>query len=149
MKSISTVICGVLLGVFAAIAAGPGAARGADPAWALLDENAESYFYYDKSGAAKPRAGTVRVTARVVYTDAGKAETLNLLKPAKGYENLYESRFLYDLDCKGRKSRLLHVSHLDRAGTRLKEFDLSKSTEWEDIPPAARLELVAESECGE
>lgn len=147
-KAITGVICGVLWALILLVAAGPGGAWGAEPEWVLVDENPESYFYYDKSGVSRPREGIVRVTTRVVYTPEGKADTLELLKPAKGYEQLFETRFLFDLDCKERKSHLLRVTHLDGAGAQLKAFELAEATDWEAIPTAARIELVAESECG-
>lgn len=125
----------------------PSQASGAGPEWVLVDKNPVSSFSYDKSGITKPREGIIRVTTRVIYTEKGKAETLAVLKPATGYENLYESRFVFDIDCKGGKDKLLRVTHLDRAGAELKMFDLGDKTEWEDIPPDARISVVAETEC--
>lgn len=147
MKAIIGVICGVVWALFPAVAAERGMAWGAGPAWVLVDKNPDSSFYYDKAGIAKPREGIMRVTMRVVYTDKGKADALAVLKPAKGYEKLFETRFLYELDCKERKNMLLRVTHFDVAGAQLKTFDLSGKTDWEDIPPDARIEVVADSEC--
>lgn len=149
MKAIAGVILLLLGALFPLIAAEPRIAWGAGPEWVLVDENPDSSFYYDKSGITKPREGIIRVTVRVVYTPEGKADTLELLKPAEGYDNLFETRYLYDLDCKGRKGRLLRVAHLDEAGTQLKVFDLVDKTEWEDIPPDVRIGEVAESECAQ
>lgn len=119
----------------------------ATPEWIVLDENRDSYFSYDKRGVTKPQEGIRRITARVVYTPEGRAEALAILQPAKEYERLSESRYLYDLDCKGNKSKLLNVTHLDAEGARIKTFDMSAVTEWENVPPAARLELISELVC--
>ena len=147
MKAIAGVILVAVWALVTGVAAQPGRALGAGPEWVLVDENPVSSFYYDRSGITKPREGILRVTTRVIYTEEGKEETLETLKPAKGYENLYESRFLFDLDCKEWKNKLLRVTHLDKAGTQLKMFDLAEKTDWEDIPPDARIEAVADTEC--
>jgi hypothetical protein len=147
MKVIAGVILVAVWAFITGVVAQPGRAFGAGPDWVLVDENPVSSFYYDKSGITKPREGIIRVPTRVVYTEEGKAETLEILKPAKGYENLYESRFLLDLDCKNSKTKLQRVTHLDEAGTQLKIFDLAEKTDWEIIPPDARIEVIAETEC--
>lgn len=146
-KAISAVISMVLVAFLAGTIAHADTGRGATPEWIELDENRDSYFSYDKAGVAKPREGIRQITARVVYTPEGRAEALTILQPAKDYERLSESRYVYELDCKGRKSKLLGVTHLDADGARIKTFDISAVTEWEDIPPAARLELINELVC--
>ena len=149
MKTLLQVACSAILGLVMLGTANPGVAHGAEPVWVLLDDNAEhSAFYYDKAGISKLDKGIFRVTARVVYTPQGKAETLDLLKHAKEFEALAESLYVYNMDCKQGKSRLLGVTHLDGRNARIKVFDLSGVTEWEDIPPAARLELITDEVCG-
>lgn len=136
-----------VLGFSMLCAVNQGMAQGADLNWTLLDENASSAFYYDKAGINKLGKGVFRVTARVVYTPEGRGETLEVLKNAKEYETLVESRFVYDLDCKLSKSLLLRVSHHDKESKTLKSFDLTGMTAWEDIRPAERLELITDEEC--
>jgi len=149
MKSLLQVACSAILGLVMLFSANPGLALEAKPVWVLLDDNAEnSAFYYDKAGISKLGKGIFRVTARIVYTPQGKAETLDLLKNAKEYAALTESRYEYNMDCKQGKSRLLTVTHLDSSNARIKVFDLSEVTDWEDIPPAARLELITDEVCG-
>lgn len=148
MKTILQVACIAILGLVMLVTARPAVAHGAEFAWVLLDDNPEnSAFYFDKAGISKLGKGIFRVTARVVYTPQGKAETLDLLKHAKGFEALAESRYVYNMDCKQGKSRLLNVTHLDSRNARIKTFDLSGVTDWEDIPPAARLELITDEVC--
>ena len=147
MKVTAGVILVAVWAFVTGVVAQPGRAFGTSPDWVLVDENAVSSFYYDRSGITKPQEGIIRVPTRVVYTEKWKAETLEILKPAKGYENLYESRFLLDLDCKKLKTKLQRVIHLDETGTQLKMFDLAEKTDWEDIPPDARIEAVADTEC--
>ena len=115
--------------------------------WVLLDENQGSNFFLDKGATTVPKAGVLRVRTRVVYTAEGKAEALRTLASPKNLEGLYESRYVYDLDCGEKESRLLQVSHLDRGGKVLKATDLSKYTEWEPIPPEARMALVSIIAC--
>ena len=147
MKGALFLLCGMLL-VSTGHAAEPAPATQPTvrPEWVTLDQNRESTFSYDRAGVS--RSGEVlRVTTRAVYTEQGKADTLNLLKSGKQYQNLFETRFIIDLSCKERTSRLQRVSHLDAAGTPLKEFDLAGKTSWEEIPPGSRLEKVTEAEC--
>jgi hypothetical protein len=119
----------------------------AGPEWVLLDENPDSRFYYDKSAALKPHEGIVRIKTRVVYTEEGKADALKILNASNKLSGLFESRYQHDLDCKKQESRLLEVSHLDEGGVTLKSTDLATSTEWEEIPPDARMGLVLEKVC--
>jgi len=147
MKNLSRMACGVFLGLTVLCSANPGDAKGKAPVWELLDDNADSAFYYDKVGIDKLGKGIFRVMARVVYTPQGKAETLDLLKHPKEFDALAETRYVYNMDCKQGRSRLLNVTHLDGKNARIKVFDLSGVTDWEDIPPAARLELITDEVC--
>ena len=119
----------------------------ADPQWVVVDEDKDSSFSYDKSGTSKPKEGIVRVRTRVVYTKEGKAEALKMLTSAKNLANLYESRYLHDLDCTERESHLLGASHLDKEGVTLKQTDLAAVTEWEGIPPETRMATVFKKLC--
>jgi hypothetical protein len=149
MKTLLQVACCAILGLVMLGTANPAVVQGAESAWVLLDDNPEnSAFYYDKAGISKLGKGIFRVTARVIYSPQGKTETLDLLKHAKEFETLAESLYVYNMDCKQGKSRLLGVTHLDSKNARIKVFDLSGVTEWEDIPPAARLELITDEICG-
>lgn len=146
-KAIAGVMFMLLAALFVAPTSRSDAGNVAAPEWIVLDENRDSLFSYDKAGVTKPQEGVRRITARVVYTPAGRAEALAILQPAKDYERLSESRYVYELDCKGHKSKLLGVTHLDADGAAIKTFDMSAVTEWEEIPPAARLELIRELAC--
>lgn len=146
-KAISGVMFIILASLLMATGSHAGAHHVATPEWIVLDENRDSYFSYDKAGVTERRKGIRQITARVVYTPEGRADALTILQPAKEYERLSESRYVYDLDCKGRKSKLLGVTHLDADGATIKTFDISAVTEWEDVPPAARLELINELVC--
>lgn len=119
----------------------------AEGEWVLLDENQGSNFFLDKGATTKPKAGILRVRTRVVYTEQGRTEALRTLASPKNLESLFESRYVYDLDCSERESKLLEVSHLDKNGKVLKTADLSKYTDWEIIPPEARMALVAIISC--
>jgi hypothetical protein len=140
-------VLGLMGGLIMALVATITVHAGGAAQWLVLDENPDSIFSYDTASVAKPVDGIVRITARVVYTEDGKAQALEVLKPAKEYERLFESRYVYDLNCRGQKSRLINVTHHDEKGKQLKAFDLSAVTEWEKIPPASRMELVSESVC--
>ena len=138
----------VLLACAAWFATLPTSAWCAEPNWKLLDENKDSRFYYDQSGAKKAEQGTIRIRTRVVYTEQGKADALKILEDAKKFSKLFESRYSHDLDCKKEQSQLLEVSHLDQEGATIKSTDLASATEWEEIPPYARMGLVLEEVCG-
>lgn len=119
----------------------------AGPDWVVLDENTDSRFYYDQSGAKAPDGGTVQVRTRVVYTDEGKADALKILEGSKKFTSLFESHYLHELNCGKEQSRLLEARHLDDKGVTLKLTDLASSTEWEEIPPYSRMGLVLEKVC--
>ena len=125
-----------------------GSARGGEPTWEEVDSIPDhSTFTYDKSAVARPAPGMVGVLTRLVYLPEGKAETLELLGNAKKYQGLAVSFFSYDIDCKGVKSRLTRVVHRDGEGKAIAEFDLAGKTEWEEIPPDSRLDMIREAEC--
>lgn len=146
-KTIGGLLCMVVAVFFAVGTVHPGTAWSAGSAWILLDGNTTSAFFYDKKGVMKPKEGIVRITARTLYTEEGKADVLQTLKPATLYANLSESHYVYDLDCAGHKSKLLSVTHLDDSGDKIKTYDLAAVTDWEEIPVAARLELITDLVC--
>lgn len=122
-------------------------ARGAaTPEWVLVDQNEDSRFYYDPHPAGKGKEGVVQVRTRVVYTDEGKADALKILKDKK-FAPLFESRYLYELDCLKERSRLLETSHLDQDGIVLKSTNLGAVTNWEEIQPLTRIGQVLEKVC--
>lgn len=120
----------------------------AGPSWLELDDNMESTFFYDKKGTTKPKEGIVRVVTRVVYSEEGKAEALKVLSKYQGMDKLFESRYVHDLDCGERESRLLSAAHLAEDGATLRSTDLSKVTEPEAIPPETRMWYVLQEACG-
>lgn len=124
------------------------AAFAAEPSWVPMDSDDSSSFYYDKNATTKPREGVVRVIARAVYTEKGKAEAVKTLGGAEGLAALYESRYVYDIDCRERQARLLAATHMDKNSGILKFSDLSSFTEWEYLPAMTRMATVAEAACG-
>lgn len=147
MRTLLQVTFSAVLGLTILCTVHPGGVFAAGPEWVLVDDTGHSAFYYDKASINKLGKGIFSVTARVVYTAQGKAETLELLKQAKEFEGLAESRYVYNMDCKLGKSQLLHVTHLNGKNAQIKSFDLSGVTEWEEIPPAARMELITDEVC--
>jgi hypothetical protein len=124
-----------------------GAAWCAGPEWKRLDQNEDSLFYYDRSGPKRQGDATFKVRTRVVYTDTGKADAVKIMEGDKAFAKLFESRYVYEMDCKKERTRLLEASHLDESGVTIRTTDLSPSTEWEDTSPAARMYLVQEVVC--
>ncbi|OGU11246.1 MAG: hypothetical protein A2075_19660 [Geobacteraceae bacterium GWC2_58_44] len=121
----------------------------AGPEWVQLDENADSGFFYDRSATRKTDEGNFRVQTRVVYTEQGKADALKMLSSSKDLGKLYESRYVHDLNCPEKESRLLNAAHLDKDGVVLKSTDLSSFTEWEAIPPDVRMFSVLQEACSQ
>jgi len=146
-KSFAVFLCSAVLAATSSIAILATPAWCAGPDWVLLDENPDSRFYFDQSGANKPGTGIVQVKTRVTYTDEGKADALKILEDPKKFAGLFESRYLYDLDCKKEQSRLLEVRHLDEEGVTLKTTDLAAATEWQEVSPDGRMDLVLEKVC--
>lgn len=147
MRSITTFLCSLafMFVTFSATLAASAVAAG--PEWVQLDENADSSFYYDKAGKSRPKEGIVRVETRVVYSEQGKADALKTLSTSKDLAKLHESRYLYELNCGERESRLLNAAHLAKGGKVLRSTDLSSFTEWETIPPEVRMILVLQEAC--
>ena len=86
---------------------------------------------------------------RVVYTGEGKANALKMLSNDEKLAKMQESRYLHDLDCADKESRLLEATHLDKDGTILKSTNLASFSQWEAIPPDARMDMVADKVCGQ
>ena len=147
MRKWTTYFCGALMAAVLIIPNLAAPARAAEPDWVLLDDNLDSHFYYDQGGAKKPVDGVVQVRTRVVYTPEGKADALKILGGPKIFEPLYESRYVHDLDCVKEQTKLLEASHLDKDGIILKSSNLAAVTQWEEIPPFARMGLVLEKAC--
>lgn len=147
MKSLPFIKVVTLAALLILIAMVPGIASEAGPRWVLADENPSTRFYIDSDGITSPRKGISRVTVRVVYTEEGKEEALDVLGHDPGFAKLFDTRYSYDIDCQKKKIHLLHVTHLDEAGNQIKSVNLSAATEWEDIPPGTRLDLLAEEIC--
>ena len=123
-------------------------AGGAGGEWVLVDsEPGDTDFYYDKGSLARPTPEVISVRVKVVYAPEGKADALAQLKDRATYGDLKETLYLYEIQCKTGQSRLNGVVHLDSAGKVIKEFRLTGKTEWEEIPPGARLEDVSAAEC--
>ena len=136
--------CLLLLALFTLT---PLCAAAAESKWVLLDENADTRFYYDGAHTAKSGPGRLGVTVRIVYTEEGKEDALKILGTTPGFDKLLETHYDYDMDCIKRKIRLLTVTHLDDAGNKLKTTDLSSVSPWEEVPPGTRLDLLSDSIC--
>lgn len=119
----------------------------ADPNWMLLDDGDESSFFYDRNGTGKVRDGMVQVRTRVVYTEEGKKEALKVLTGLPEPAKLYESRYMYEIDCVEKEGRLLAATHFDAKGGILRSTDLTAVTVPEYLPPGSRMALVAEEAC--
>jgi Surface-adhesin protein E len=147
MRSLLPVVVITFLVLIPLLSFLPRNAAATEPTWILTDENAGTRFYYDKTGISMPRPGISRVPIRVVYTEEGKAEALDVLEHDPGFAKLFETLYSYDLDCQKRRIHLLNVTHLDDDGKQLKAVNMSAVTEWEDIPPDSRLDLLADEVC--
>jgi len=147
LRSLTLCFCGAVLACAALTAAPAATAWCAGPDWVLLDENKDSRFFYDRTGVTEPSGGVVQVNTRVVYTAEGKADALKILSATKNFNRLYETRYRHDLNCEKEESRLLEARHLDKDGVTLKSTDLASATEWEEIPPYARMGMVLEKVC--
>ena len=106
----------------------------------------QSDFSYDQGRVERPGPGELHVWVKVAYAPAGKASAREILKDPK-YAELAATLYAYDIDCKGRRSRLDRVIHLDGKGGEIAEFNLTGKTDWEEIPRGAELEDVMEREC--
>jgi len=139
----------LVLMILAIAAAFPGSAFCVDPDWVLLDESDESGFFLDRNGTSKVREGMVQVRTRIVYTEVGKKEALKVLRALPEPEKLYESRYMYEIDCNEREGRLVAASHFDKSGSILKSTDLDPVTVREYLPPDTRMGLVANQACSQ
>lgn len=119
----------------------------ADTDWVLVDENQDSAFFYDRNGTTPARDGMIQVRTRVVYTEQGKKEALKVLHGLPEPSRLYESRYMYQIDCVEKEGRLVGVTHFDKNGAILRSSDLGDTTALEYLPPGSRMAVVAEDNC--
>lgn len=131
----------------ATVVAFPTSALCVDPDWALLDENQESGFFYDRNGTSRVREGMIRVRTRIIYTESGKKEALKVLKGLPEPARLFESRYMYEIDCAEKEGRLVAATHFDKNGSILKSTDLESVTFPEYLPPDTRMGIVANEAC--
>ncbi|ACH37847.1 hypothetical protein Gbem_0824 [Citrifermentans bemidjiense Bem] len=122
-------------------------AAAADSDWVLVDENQYSAFFYDRNGTTPARDGMIQVRTRVVYTEQGRKEALNVLHGLPEPSRLYESRYMYQIDCVEKEGRLVGVTHFDKNGAILRSSDLGDTTVLEYLPPGSRMAIVAEDNC--
>lgn len=119
----------------------------ATPDWFLLDENEDSSFFYDRSGGTALREGVIQVRTRVVYSDRGRKDALEVLKELPDSAPLHETLYSYEINCAEREGHLLAATHLDKRGGTLRSTDLSAVTQWENLPPDSRMGLVLGQAC--
>lgn len=122
-------------------------AMATDPDWVLVDENQDSAFFYDRNGTTPARDGMIQVRTRVVYTDQGKKEALKVLRGLPEPSRLYESRYMYRIDCVEKEGRLVGVTHFDKNGAILRSSDLDETATPEYLPPGSRMAVVADDNC--
>ncbi|ABQ28215.1 surface-adhesin E family protein [Geotalea uraniireducens] len=116
--------------------------------WVLLHSEPEhSEFFYNKAALSVSPEDTFTVWTKVVYGKAGKADMLEGLSNVKTYQDLAYTLYQYGMNCATRQSRLQQIIHFDSKGNRIAEFNLTGKTEWEEITPDSRLDMVAEAEC--
>lgn len=118
-----------------------------DPDWVLMDQNEESTFYYDRNGTNQMGNDMVRVITRVVYSERGKEEALQVLKDLPSQDRLHESRYMYEINCQEMEGRPVSAMHFDEKGTILRSTDLGYQTEPQYLPPRSRMGLVADEAC--
>ena len=115
--------------------------------WVLLhSEPGHSDFFYNKTLDRSPE-DILTVWTKVVYGKAGKADMLAGVSNAEVYRDLSYSLYQYGINCDTRQSRLQQIVHFDGKGNRIAAFNLTGKTEWEEIVPDSRLDMVAEAEC--
>lgn len=124
-------------------------AFGADPDWIKIDENQESSFFYDRNGTTRTSDTVRQVRTRVVYTDQGKAEALKVLKELPEPAKLYETRYMYEVNCLEKEGHLLGSTHFDKGGAIMKSSDLAAFTQWEYLAPGTRMALVTNQACSQ
>lgn len=116
--------------------------------WVLLHSEPEhSEFFYDKAELCGSPEDILTVWTKVVYGKVGKADMLEGVSNAKAYQNLAYTLYQYGINCATRLSRLQQIIHIDSKGNRIAEFNLTGKTEWEEITPDSRLDMLAEAEC--
>lgn len=116
--------------------------------WVLLHSEPEhSEFFYNKAELSRSPEDILTVWTKVVYGKAGKADMLEGVSNAKAYKDLAYTLYQYGINCTTRQSRLQQIIHFDSKGNRIAQFNLTGKTEWEEITPDSRLDMVAEAEC--
>jgi len=115
MKSLSDKLGVVLIGLLIFIT-GCQSTRGGDWKYFNSTDLYEGFYYVSKSHFLYK--GTVRVWIKLEYTEEGIAE--NVKEFGKDYENLSYSLQLWEIDCPGKKERILSISQYSVDGNILK-----------------------------
>ena len=117
---------------------------GAD--WKLFASNSEmGDFYYDVQHITRPSKDIVRVWVRLKYTDKGVSRTVKEL--GKAVENLSYAIGLEEMNCSGKRTRTLFVSHYSKEKTVL--HTSSRYGEWTNIVPDSNWEDLYKAVCKE
>jgi hypothetical protein len=112
------------------------------------DDPMLSTFYFDRTTVStKSAEGLVTVWTKAVYSAEGKADALDTIGHPKGFEDLHHTGFLYTINCPGDMSRLEKVVHFDGKDAKIREYNLSGKTEWEEIFPETRMSLLHDEVC--
>ncbi len=139
MKSLSVGLGAIAIGLIIFTSA---EVLGAD--WKLFASNNEmGNFYYDVQRITRPSKDIVRVWVRLEYTDKGISQTVKKLGEA--VENLSYAIGLEEVNCSGKKTRTLFLSHYSKEKTVL--HTSSRDGEWTDVVPDSNWEDLYKAVC--
>lgn len=121
----------------------PGAeVRGAD--WRFYGKSAYGSYHYDAENIAHLPAHCVRVWQRLVLSSDGTTTLAREL--GKEYENASEIVLLREMDCAGKKGRILELISSSAEGTVIRR-ESYQPLEWDPVVPGSVDDDLCQAVC--
>jgi len=118
--------------------------------WVKYGGYKENIYLYNRVSVKHMKEDIVQVWGKIVFSVEGrKKDILDMRKwglSTKGYDKLSHILDLYEIDCKGRMSRILYVTHYDTDGSVIKSFTYDKP-DWSYIPPGSKMDTLRKKVC--
>ena len=111
--------------------------------WKLYSDNEQISYYYDTKSVARLPNGTIKVSAKMIYTDAGRDWAVK--KGGAGYRDLDHILGLMEIDCANKRFRNLSATTYSKKGKVINSTNSPK--EWIDLPQSSAFWLLYEDLC--
>ena len=94
--------------------------------WDVFFKNNLHTSYYDSKSVMEIKQSRMEILVKLVYTTKGKEDMINNRRraglPIEDFENHAHVKFLFEIDCKEKTSRILRGDHYKRTGQVFRSF---------------------------